>query len=391
MTKRRRQARSSNRPGKDQGAASTHNKINDETRKQADAALRAAEAAKVQAALAKRESESVKGELALNRIALRELMRHSRPRKETPRRFLFLVLGTLICASLVSISASLIPPAFSAPPNYVDPGVVGLFVWTNALNEKQSTVLQKPGISLSVQVSQRDSRVQYVASFPKELVGDRFVIGIAGSAVLDDVESGEVKVDIERPACRTDDVTSPARPERCQLITGIIPDRSDERAFGCGTDGDDNITVAFSGRAGLTSSFDWAHHLTSLPYLGNVRGSGVGSVQDLVEGAFGPNFPDAFLTTCYHLGLNPKWTEYTPNFAPTTHLGDTMDWDPASNLAGYVVVSTERGAQWKGNALLAVVGVFGPAFLSLSVLAVRAGRSLMAQPRRRRYRPKNRR
>ena len=66
------------------------------------------------------------------------------------------------------------------------------------------------------------------------------------------------------------------------------------------------------------------------------------------------------------------------------HIGDEMTWDPASNMANYVVVSTERSAQWKGNALLAIVGVFGPAFLSLSVMTARSGYRLRAQSLRHR-------
>jgi len=353
-------------------SSSSRDQATAETRELAEAALRTAEA--------------VKQELEHDRRVLAKLIEDTRPKRATPIRFLVLILVTAICALIVTLSAIPIPAAFSSPPpNYADPGAVGLFVWANSLNAAQAGTLQNPGISLSAVADQRSSELEYVATFPKKLIGDRFVIGITGSAVLSDFKSDGADGSNEYPECEAEEQGNETHPLRCQLITGIIPSKSSERAFGCRSkDDEDRVSIRFTGNARITSSFDWAHHLTSLPYLGNVRGFGTGSVEDIVEGTFGQNFPPASLTTCYYLGLNPHWTEHTPDFAPTSHVGDNMIWDPASNMADYVVVSTERSAQWKGTVLVAMLGVFGPAFLSLLVMTFNTGYSLRSQSRQRR-------
>ena len=343
-----------------------------ETRQLAEAALRTAEA--------------VKQQLEQDRQALASLIESIKPKNETPRRFVTLASAMAACAVIVIVAASLIPPAFSAPPpNYSDAGVASLYVWANSLNTEQAEALRNPGVSLRVIADQRSSYLEYVATFPKRLIGDRFVLGISGTAVLSDLKSDASDVSNEYPECQVESHDGRATPRLCQLITGIVPSVSSESALGCRSmDKEEAISIRFSGNAHVNSSFDWAHHIASIPYLGDVPGLGPGSVDDLVEGTFGQNFPSASLTTCYYLALNPEWTEYTPDFAPTYHIGDEMTWDPASNEASYIVVSTERGAQWKGNVLLAILGVFGPAFLSLVVVTVRSGYRLRSQSPRRR-------
>jgi hypothetical protein len=227
------------------------------------------------------------------------------------------------------------------------------------------------------------SHVEYVATFPASLAGDRFVLGITGTAVLTDFKTDVSGASNEYPDCLAQVQGGKTLPSMCQLITGIIPAISDETAIGCQSKSNQStVSVSFSGTAHVNSSFDWAHKITSLPYLGNTRGVGSGSVDDLVTATFGQNFPAANLTSCYYLGLDPELTDYTPNFAPTTHVGDTMDWDPASNLANYLVVSTERSAEWKGDLLLAVLGVFGPALLSSLGLTIRTGYRLRSQAKK---------
>jgi hypothetical protein len=285
---------------------------------------------------------------------------------------------------LVILSARLMPAAFSAPPpNYSTTGIASLYVWENSLNKNQVRALQDPGISLSVAADQLSSQVEYVATFPVDLVGDRFVLGISGSAVLADFRTDVSGASNEYPDCQEEGQGGQTLPATCQLITGIIPGVTDESAIGCRSKGDQKtISVSFSGKAHVNSSFDWAHQIASLPYLGDVHGFGGGSVDDLVVGAFGQNFPPVNLTSCYSLGLDPGLTDYTPNFSPTIHVGDNMTWDPASNTANYVVVSTKRSAEWKGDALLAVLGVFGPALLSFLGMTVRSGYRLRSQSRK---------
>lgn len=320
-----------------------------------------------------RSTDTLRQELERDRRELASLVESLKPKPETWRRFLGLFLSTVVLASIVAFVVSLIPPAFSSPPpNYGDTGIASLYVWANPLNDGQPDALRDPGVSLSAVADQKGSGLEYVATFPRRLAGDRFVLGIGGSAVLDDFRSS-ADVTNEYPGCQVQGQDGETVPHACQLITGIIPSESDELSAGCRSDTDEEtISVRFSGNADLNSSGDWAHHITSLPYLGNVRGLGPGSVDDLVGSVFGPNFAPATLTTCFRLATNPEWTEYTPNFSPTSHVGDVMTWDPASNTANYVVVSTERGAQWKGNALLAILGVFGPALLTVSGMMVRS-------------------
>jgi hypothetical protein len=347
-------------PSTDQTAA--------ETRRIAEDALRA--------------TETLKVELQEDQQATASLIAAVKPKEETPRRFAFFAITTVLCGSLVLAAAIRIPAAFSAPPpNYGDPGVVGLYVWANPLNKGQARALDDPGLSLSAMVDQRSARVKYVATFPKALAGDRFVIALSGTAVLSDFGSSVADVSNEYPECQPEGNEVDDLRLRCQLVTGIIPSASKESPA-CHVDGSDGemISVRFSGDAAhVTSSYDWAHHVTSLPYLGNVPGAGAGNVDGLVSGAFGANFPEANVRTCYNLLLNPEWTDYTPNFAPTLHIGDVMSWDPASEMAVYLVVSTERGAAWKGNALVALVGVFGGAFLTLLVATARSGHRLYSQ------------
>ena len=354
--------------------------------KSSSARDRAAAETRELAEAAFRTAEAVKQELEKDRQSLASLIESIKPKNETPRQFVTLATAAATCAVIVIVAARLLPPAFSAPPpNYGEAGVASLYVWENSLNKGQADALRDPGVSLSVEADQTSSDVDYVATFPKRLIGDRYVLGISGSAVLSDFKSDVSGVSNEYPECRAEGQGGRGLPASCQLITGIVPSVSSRSAFGCRSKSEEKaISIQFSGNARVNSSFDWAHHITSLPYLGDVPGMGSGSVDDLVEGAFGQNFPAVSLTTCYYLGLNPKWTEYTPDFAPTYHIGDEMAWDPASNMASYVVVSTERGAQWKGNALLVILGVFGPALLSLSVMTVRSGYRLRAQSRRRR-------
>lgn len=349
-----------------------HDQVIAETRDLAEAVLRTA--------------ETIRQEREQDRQALASLVESLKPKNETPRRFFGLLVATAICAAVVIVAVQLAPAAFAAPPpNYADAGVVGLYVWSNPLNGAQASALRDPGVSLSVVADQRSSRVKYVATFPKKLVGDRFVVGVSGSAVLDNFESSGLGVSNEYPACQVmrQDGKSLAAAS-CQLITGIVPSASSGSLTGCRSKNDEEtVAIQFSGTAHVNSTFDWAHHITSLPYAGNTRGAGFGNVDDIVVGSFGQNFPEATLTTCYQVGLNPAWTDYTPNFAATIHIGDTMAWDPASNAAGYVIVSTERSAQWKGNALYAALGVFGSAFLSLLVTTIRSGHRLRSQSKRR--------
>jgi hypothetical protein len=189
------------------------------------------------------------------------------------------------------------------------PGVASLYVWENSLNTNQAGALQDPGISLSVWADQRSSQVEYVATFPDGLIGGRFVLGISGSAVLSDFKTDVSGASNEYPDCQEDGQGGKALPETCQLVTGIIPSATDMSAIGCRSKDDQKtISVSFSGMAHVNSSFDWAHKIASLPYLGDVHGPGDGSVDDLVTRAFGQNFPAANLTSCYYLELNPELT-----------------------------------------------------------------------------------
>jgi hypothetical protein len=302
------------------------------------------------------------------------------PKNETPRRFALLAIATVLCASGVIASFVLMQPGFGAPPpNYGVPGIVGLYVWSNPLNAGQTQALSESGVSLRASVDQRSPRVEYVASFPKALAGDRFVIGLAGAAVLSDFDSSVADADNEYPPCQLEHSDQQAS---CQLVTGIIPFDSDEPLACRDGGGVEMVSVRFSGdTAGVNSSYDWAHHVTSIPYLGNLPETGSGSVDGIVTGTYGDNFVETNLTTCYNLLLNPAWTDFTPNFEPTLHVGDTMMWDPASNRAGYLVVSTERSAAWKGNALLGLFGVFGGALLTLLVATARSCGRLRSQAR----------
>ena len=328
-------------------------------------------------------TETVKQELVEQRRLLGSLVGAVKPKKETGKRFLTLVLATILVAMIVLLAADFTRPAFSSPPpNYGQSGVASLYVWANSLNEQQDDALQNSGISLTVTADQRSSKVEYTAMFPARLAGDRFVLATAGIAVLSGFRSTVPGVTNEYPRCLVEGQSEPAQ-RSCQLITGIIPGASGSFTTACGFDGsEETVTVRFSGDAAVNSSYDWAHHITSLPYLGNVPGTGPGSVNDLVVGAFGDNFPPANLTTCYYLGLNPDWMEYVPNFTPTYHIGDNMAWVPASNMASYLVVSTERSAEWWGNVLLLILGVFGPTLLTLIGMTARSGYRLFSQTRR---------
>jgi hypothetical protein len=336
-----------------------------------------------------RVAGTLRQELERDRKELASLIKSMKPKDETPARFIALALAAGVCALIVVFSARLMPAAFTAPPpNYGTVGIAGLYVWQDSLNKNQAGALQEPGISLSVWADQRSSHVEYVATFPDGLIGDRFVLGMSGSAVLTEFKTDVSGASNEYPDCQEEGEGGKTLPATCQLITGIIPSASDESAIGCRSMADQKtISVSFSGNAQSNSSFDWAHQIASLPYLGDVPGAGSGSVDDLVFGAFGQNFPAANLTSCYYLGLDPELTDYTPNFQPTTHIGDSMAWDPASNVANYIVVSTERSAEWKGDALLAVLGVFGPALLSFLGMTLRSGYRLRSESRRRRARP----
>lgn len=332
-----------------------------------------------------RATETLKQEVERGHKELTSLIKDLKPKEETQERFFVLIFATAICALFVGISARLVPAAFSSPPpNYGTDGVASLYVWQDSLDTGQEAALQDPGISLSVDADQLSSHVAYVATFPASLAGERFVLGITGTAVLADFKTDVSGVSNEYPDCLDQAQGGKTLPATCQLITGIIPTTSDETAIGCQSNSNHNtVSVSFSGTAHVNSSFDWAHKITSLPYLGDTRGAGGGSVDDLVTETFGQNFPAANLTSCYYLGLDPELTDYTPDFAPTTHVGDAMDWDPASNFANYLVVSTERSAEWKGDLLLAVLGVFGPALLSSLGLTIRSGYRLRSQARKR--------
>jgi hypothetical protein len=194
-------------PSTDQTAA--------ETRRIAEDALRA--------------TESLKVELQQNQQATASLIAAVKPKEETPRRFTSLAIGTMLCGFIVVASAVRLPAAFSAPPPiYGIPGVVGLYVWANSLNEGQAQALDDPGLSLRARVDQRSPRVDYIATFPKTLVGDRFVVALGGSAVLSDFDSSVADVSNEYPDCQAEDSEADDRRQPCELVTGIIPSASKE-------------------------------------------------------------------------------------------------------------------------------------------------------------------
>jgi hypothetical protein len=331
---------------------------------------------------AKRAAEDVRAALQRDRSLHLAMLKKKSDRKETPARFVLLLGALLACVSLLVTASILVPPAFTSPStNLTDLGAAGVFVEAAGLDRKQTPLLEGEGITLTTYLSQRDSQATYELGFPKQFAGKGFVLALTGSAILRDFHSeGRDSSDksVECPANISADVAY------CQLIIGKVPVPTNEHDIVSASycypwqKNVEVISVRLSGRQRINSSPDWAHHITSLPYLGNQRE--IGGVSGLGEAYLGPDFKQAELSGCQSLIRNPKWTDFTPSWPPSLDKGDVMTWRENDNGAMLTVVSTERSASWKGNMLLALIGIAGGGLITLFVATFRSGMSLRKQP-----------
>lgn len=220
-----------------------------------------------------------------------------------------------------------------------------------------------------------------VSRFPKEFAGKPFVLALAGSAVLRDVNARDVAYSDKYGQCPAG---VPTYVVGCQLISGTVPVPVNETTITAASlcfpweKNVEVISVSFSGTARINSSPDWAHRVTSLPYLGNPIGNGpdIDGISALGEADLGSAFGRAELSGCQFLNTSPAWTDSTTSWPPTIDKGDFMMWNPDDNGATLTVVSTGQRVAWEGNMLLAVLGIAGGAFLTLAVATYRSGMAL---------------
>jgi len=295
--------------------------------------------------------------------------------KETPGRFVAYLASSFACLGLLVFTSALVPAAFSSPPpNLTDLGAVGVFVDKNDLDPAQISLLDSGAVTITTYLSQMDDSVSYELSFPEALAGKRFVLGLTGSAVLHDFRAAEGDL------LSVTSVQCPPGVADCALVSGSVPtDTTSTGASLCFPDHNDvdHIDVRFSGTARINSAPDWAHHITSLPYLGHQFQTGrIGGVGELGHAQLGSTFALTAPQACQFLTRNPQWTDLTPSWPPSLSKGDTMGWNPDDNGAMLTVVSTERSAAWKGNLLLALIGVAGGVLISLVVATYKSGRAL---------------
>jgi hypothetical protein len=133
----------------------------------------------------------------------------------------------------------------------------------------------------------------------------------------------------------------------------------------------DHVSVAFSGTSAyLNSSLNWAHRVTSMPYLGDRGISGMGFVTQ----EFGSIVTPVYTKPCQMLTLSPLLEE--PQASVTPHLAqdNLMLWGPGENGALIAVVGKERSANWQGNLLLAAIGILGPFLVALTGAAFKSWR-----------------
>jgi hypothetical protein len=308
-----------------------------------------------------------------------------RARRTAVNRFSLLALLTVACLLLLIGCAFLVPPAFSSPPpNFIDLGAANVLVEEGGgLTADQQATL-RAGLIVTAEVSQLSPSVGYEISFPPALAGKKFLLALSGSAVLSNIRSKETALQTRITRCPKVGIPAEDRiPQTCQLISGQVPTLSDETTgvdiCDPGKKDTESIPVRIEGRGKAVSSPDWAHHLTSFPDLRNP------TTKEFSMSQWGNIvLPTRYLLSqqhgCFLLSKNPNWTDFTPNVTPNVNVGDTAAWTPYSTEFTLIsVVNTERSAAWKGNLLIAFIGIVGGGLLGLLVATVKAGKALVTR------------
>ena len=303
------------------------------------------------------------------------------PKPEPPwRPLLFSGLAVAALVALI-IMTSLIPAGFTTPaPNLSIPGSTKVYM-IDGRSDASFVDEADSGITVTTMSDQDDNQIQYELDFPPKLSGMKFVLAMVGSAVLRDVRLTDTygdeqlppgKFSTEYPDCQ---IESTGRSAPCQMIIGEVPQHKDgviandtSLCFGAEKD---HVAVTFSGMSAyLNTSLDWAHRVTSMPYLGYHEIDGMGFVAQ----EFGSIVTPVDTKPCQMLTLSPRLEEPQASVSPDLAKDNLMLWGPNESEADISVVSKERSADWQGNILLAAIGILGPFFVALVVAAFRSWR-----------------
>jgi hypothetical protein len=226
------------------------------------------------------------------------------------------------------------------------------------------------GITVTTNSDQDHNQVRYELDFPPKLSGLTFVLAMTGSAVLTDVHLPPGNFSTKYPACRSESTGGPAR---CQEIIGEVPPAGNGVATNttslCFGAENDHVSVTFAGTStDLNTSLDWAHRVTSMPYLGDHEIEGTGFVTQ----TFGPTATLVTVQPCQLLTLSSRLEEPQTSVSPHLAQDSLMLWGPVENEAVIAVVSKERSANWQANFLLAAIGILGPFLVALTAAAFKS-------------------
>jgi hypothetical protein len=295
-----------------------------------------------------------------------------------PLLFSGLAIATLVASAII---ISLIRSGFTTPaPNLSIPGSAKLYM-IDGRSGASFPAGADSGITVTTMADQDHNQVHYELDFPPKLSGMTFVMAMVGSAVLRDVRLTDTYGDVqlpqrkfstEYPDCR---IESTGQSALCQTITGEVPQHkggvtTNDTSLCFGAE-KDHVAVAFSGTSAyLNTSLDWAHRVTSMPYLGAHEIDGKGFVAQ----EFGSIATPVYTKSCQMLTLSPRLEEPQASVNPQLAQNDLMMWSPDESEAVISVVSKERSADWQGNTLLAAIGILVPFFVALVAAAFRSWR-----------------
>ncbi len=324
---------------------------------------------------------------------VKRVLAEEQERPERPSRFWLLLAGLVVSVAATAVTAVLASDAVTEPPpGKIDLGAVGMYMPTDQLDQSQLALLEAGVITISTNLSQLSSNISYEIDFPPALHGKRYVLGFTGSAVIHNLTSDDPTVTTDYEHCPGMPTvhTTPAD-SYCLLVYGRVPTPTDTTNGDsyCFPDQKDKpfVAVSLSGTALTDSSPDWAHHITSLPYLG-YKPELVGQMEDIgdidqVRTTFlGSDYAGVSMQGCQILTTDPAWTDLTPSWPADLDKGNVMIWRSGDEGAALTVVSTERDAASDGDMLFAAVGIAGGAVLALVYPTIKSGLAL----RRRRQR-----
>ena len=281
-------------------------------------------------------------------------------------RFLRLTLFCVACVVGAIIAAVYVIPTFGDPaPNYANLGQIQVAVATTDAPGKPSS-FSSP-VYIESYFSQARSDTAYVVNFPEQYVGQRFVVLLAGSAVLDNSWPPTTEGRIESAPCSATGSSQYGWQEEqlpaCQAFFGTVPASSPRPLvdYDCGDQADPStIRVTLSGMSQTSFDMDLVHHTTKLPDYEPYRGGW--QYRETFDSYFGLDLGRTYAPLrqggCKLLLPNSDWKVDSVTQDPTKTTKDGwLNWRGDDSSHPTVVVSKDRDAGGFSNGLLALAGV----------------------------------